>query len=126
MDSKGGLSPPVRRRGHHCYYSLTDTGQIPGSMCGTGRQQHGTQCTGPQFVGAVYSNVHRVMSGTEPGIVPGCLHISEAHPVSWLGGEQKCSTYQPEYPNRPHCPHTSTSKASLEIMRRSSSNILAP
>ena len=35
-------------------------------------------------------------------------------------------TYQPEYPSRPHCPHTSTSKASLEIMSRSSSNMLAP
>lgn len=38
----------------------------------------------------------------------------------------KSGTDHPEYPSRPHWPHTSTSKASLEIMRRSSSNMLAP
>lgn len=33
------------------------------------------------------------------------------------------STYQPEYPRSPHCPQTSTSKASLEIISRSSKSI---
>lgn len=53
MDSKGGLSLAVRRRGHHCCYSPTHT------VCAAtwehvwdrvAATSHRTLCKGPQFV----------------------------------------------------------------------------
>lgn len=44
----------------------------------------------------------------------------------WSERPHVVSTHQPEYPSSPHCPQTSTSKASLEIISLSSKSILAP
>lgn len=115
-----------------------------------GNDVHGLQLLEEQFAGVGYPQRGHVTGGLTV-VAPGDTHIKyfigckhsknlqlqykETEPLvsssilttilryyRWT----KKDTHHPEYPSRPHWPHTSTSKASLEIMRRSSGSMLAP